>query len=107
MTSLPWLLVIPWGGIHVLKNEESKILPEEPVVDLFPNPVKETETMKIKTDRNMTVQFFTSIGQRLTQSYFIPANQEYPLTFSGLPAGIYLARFTYNGKSLAKRFVIY
>jgi len=95
------------GGIHVLKNEESKILPEEPVVDLFPNPVKETETMKIKTDRNMTVQFFTSIGQRLTQSYFIPANQEYPLIFSGLPAGIYLARFTYNGKSLAKRFVIY
>jgi hypothetical protein len=95
------------GGIHVLKNEESKTLPEEPVVDLFPNPVERNGTMKIKADRNMTVEFFTSLGQRFSQSYFIPANQEYPVMLSGLSSGMYLARFTYNGKTLSKRFVVF
>jgi len=95
------------GGIHVLKNEESKTLPEEPVVDLFPNPVERDGTMYIKADRNMTVEFFTSLGQRFSQSYFIPANQEYPVMFSGLSSGMYLARFTYNGKTLSKRFVVF
>jgi FG-GAP-like repeat/Secretion system C-terminal sorting domain len=95
------------GGIHILKNEASKTLPEEPVVDLFPNPVERNETMNIKTDRNMTVEFFTSLGQKLSQSYFIPANQEYPVILSGLSSGIYLARFSYNGNTLSKRFVIY
>jgi hypothetical protein len=95
------------GGIHILRNEESKELSDEPVIDIFPNPVGETETMKIKTDRNMIVEFYTVLGQKLSQSYFIPANQEYPIQFSNLKAGLYLAHFTYNGKSIAKRFVIY
>jgi len=55
----------------------------------------------------MIVEFYTSLGQRLSDSYFIPANQEYPIRFSGLPSGVYLARFTYNGKTLGKRFVIH
>jgi len=95
------------GGIYILKNEESKALSDEPVVEIFPNPVEENEILKIKTDRNMIVQFFTSLGQRLSESYFIPANQEYPIRFSGLPSGVYLAHFTYNGKTLGKRFVIH
>jgi len=77
------------------------------VVELFPNPVERNEPMKIKADRNMTVEFFTSLGQKLSQSYFIPANQEYPVVLSGLSSGIYLARFSYNGNTLSKRFVIY
>ncbi len=95
------------GGLSILKNEESKALADEPVVEIFPNPVEENEILKIKTDRNMIVQFYSSIGQRLSDSYFIPANQEYPIRFSGLPSGIYLAHFTYNGKTLGKRFVIH
>jgi hypothetical protein len=95
------------GGIYILKNEESKALSEEPVVEIFPNPVEENEVLKIKTDRNMIVQFYTSLGQRLSESYFIPANQEYPIRVSGLPSGVYLAHFTYNGKTLGKRFVIH
>jgi len=95
------------GGIYILKNEESKALSEEPVVEIFPNPVEENDILKIKTDRNMIVQFYTSLGQRLSDSYFIPANQEYPIRVSGLPSGVYLALFTYNGKTLGKRFVIH
>jgi len=94
------------GGIHILKNEESVALPDEPVIEIFPNPVAENETLKIKTDRNMIVQFYTSLGQKISQSYYIPANQEYPIVFSGLPSGLYLAQFTYNNKKIGKRFII-
>lgn len=94
------------GGLHILKNEESTALPDEPVIEIFPNPVAENETLKIKTDRNMIVQFYTSLGQKISQSYYIPANQEYPIVFSGLPSGLYLARFAYTGKIISKRFVI-
>ncbi len=95
------------GGLHILRNEESKELPDEPVVDIFPNPVEKNGIMKIKADRNVVVQFYTALGQKLSESYFIPANQEYPIQFSNVTAGLYLAHFTYNGKSSARRFVIY
>lgn len=95
------------GGIHILRNEESKILPDEPAVDIFPNPIEKNGIMKIKADRNVIVQFYTGLGQKISESYFIPANQEYTIQFSHVTAGLYLARFTYNGKSIAKRFVIY
>jgi hypothetical protein len=94
------------GGLHILKNEDSLALPDEPVVDLFPNPIEENQILKIKTDRNMIVQFYTSLGQKISQSYYVPANQEYPIVFSGLPSGLYLAQFAYNGKTFSKRFVI-
>lgn len=95
------------GGALILKNETSKDLPESPVVGLYPNPVENTETLYITADRNMTVQFYTSLGQTLSGSYFIPANQKYPVTVTGLTPGIYLARFTFNGKTLGKRFIIF
>jgi hypothetical protein len=95
------------GGVLILKNETSKNLPENPVVDLYPNPVENTETLYITADRNMTVQFYTALGQTLSESYFIPANQQYPILLTGLSPGIYLARFTYNGKTLGKRFIIF
>jgi hypothetical protein len=94
------------GGVLVLKNEASQVLPENPVVDLYPNPLENTETLFIKADRNMTVQFYTALGQTLSESHFVPANQEYPVLLTGLSPGIYLARFTHNGKTLGKRFII-
>lgn len=94
------------GGLVVLKNEEGATLPAEPEITIFPNPVHSNETFKIRTDRNMIVQFYNLIGQRISNSYFIPANQEYPITVSGLLPGVYIARFSYQGKSTGKRFVV-
>ncbi len=94
------------GGLVVLKNEEGAALPDEPSVEIFPNPVRSNETFKIRTDRNMIVQFYNLIGQRVSNSYFIPANQEYPIVASGLLPGIYIARFTYQGKSTSRRLVV-
>jgi len=94
------------GGIHVLKNDEGKELPPDPEVLLYPNPTSSTDGFSIKPDRNVLVEFFTILGQPLSKSYFIPAYQAYLFTFPGLVAGIYIARFTINGKSTAQKFVI-
>jgi hypothetical protein len=95
------------GGLHILKNDEGKALPETPVIDIFPNPVVKQGEMKIKADRNVIVQFYTLLGQKLSESYFIPANQEYPIINSGLSSGIYIARFSYNGKIVSKKFIVH
>lgn len=95
------------GGVHLLKNEAGTTLPDTPVIDLFPNPVSRNETLNVRTDRNMTVQFYTALGQKISDAIFIPANQDYPIRFSGLSSGIYLAHFTFNGKTTGKRFLVY
>ncbi len=94
------------GGIHILKNDGGKDLPEEPVIDLFPNPMAKQGEFKIKADRNVIVQFYTVLGQRISESYFIPAYQDYPIVISGLPSGIYIARFSANGKTVSKKFIV-
>jgi FG-GAP-like repeat/Secretion system C-terminal sorting domain len=94
------------GGLVILKNEDGATLPDEPVITIFPNPVRSNETFKIQADRNVIVQFYNLLGQRISNSYFIPANQEYPIVVSGLLPGIYIARFSYQGKSTGRRFVI-
>jgi hypothetical protein len=95
------------GGLHILKNDGGKDLPETPVIDLFPNPVMKNGEMKIKADRNVLVQFYTLLGQKLSESYFIPANQEYPIIISGLSSGIYIARFSVGGKIIGKKFIVH
>jgi hypothetical protein len=94
------------GGLHILKNDGGKDLPEDPVIDLFPNPVEKQGEFKIKSDRNVIVQFYTVLGQKISESYFIPANQEYPIIISGLTSGIYIARFSVNNKITSRKFIV-
>lgn len=94
------------GGLVVLKNEEGATLPDEPVIVIFPNPINSNETFNVRADRNMIVQFYNLVGQKISDRYFVPANQEYPIVVSGLLPGIYIARFSYQGKSTGRRFVI-
>jgi hypothetical protein len=94
------------GGIFILKNDDGKELPPDPVVLLYPNPTSSTDGLSIKSDRNVLVEFFTILGQPFSEPSFIPANQTYTFTFPGLVAGIYIARFTINGKSTGQKFII-
>lgn len=97
------------GGLIVLKNDGGKELPAEPEINIYPNPFinNQKDVLKIRSDRNVTVQFYTMLGQKLSNTYFIPVNQDYPIDVSGLAAGMYIARFTWKGKTYGKRFVIY
>jgi hypothetical protein len=94
------------GGLLVLKNDEGKNLPDEPVIDLFPNPVTDHGNFTIKADRAVVVQFFTILGQKISEPYAIPANQQYPIRISGLPQGIYIARFAAGGKTIGRKFIV-
>ncbi len=94
------------GGIFILKNDDGKELPPDPEVLLYPNPTSSTDGLSIKPDRNVLVQFFTILGQPFSEALFIPANQAYTFTFPSLVAGIYIARFTINGKSTGQKFII-
>ena len=96
------------GGLMILKNDGGKELPAEPEISIFPNPFtnNQKDVLKIRSDRNVTVQFYTVLGQKISNTYFIPVNQDYPIDVSGLAAGLYIARFTWKGKTYGKRFVI-
>ena len=94
------------GGIYLLKNDEGKELPTDPVILLYPNPLSRTDDLFIKPDRNVLVEFFSVLGQRVSEAYFVPANQVYSFTFPRLASGIYIARFTVGGKSVAQKFII-
>ena len=94
------------GGIYVLKNDDSKILPDEPVISISPNPLPKGEKLNIKSDRNATMQIFSLLGQKMSESLFIPANQSYDLPIQNISAGLYIARFVIGGKSFGKKFVI-
>lgn len=96
------------GGLMVLKNDGGKELPAEPEISIYPNPFtnNQKDVLKIRSDRNVTVQFYTVLGQKISNTYFIPVNQDYPIDVSGLAAGMYIARFTWKGKTYGKRFVI-
>jgi hypothetical protein len=94
------------GGIRILKNDGGKSLPEIPEIDFYPNPVVQEETIIIKSDRNIEAQFFSMLGQKMSEPFWIPAHQEYSIKISGLAKGIYIARFTANHKIVSKKFVV-
>ncbi len=94
------------GGVQILKNNEGKELPPDPVVQLFPNPLGKGENLSIRADRNVLLQVYSVLGQKMSEPLFIPANQIYPLALQNMAAGLYIARFTHAGKSLALKFII-
>jgi FG-GAP-like repeat/Secretion system C-terminal sorting domain len=96
------------GGLIILKNDGGKELPTQPQITIYPNPYtfSEASPLKIRADRNVTVQFYNLLGQRISNSYFIPANQDYPINVSPLAAGIYVAQFAWKGKTYGKRFIV-
>ncbi|MFM8914492.1 MAG: T9SS type A sorting domain-containing protein [Flammeovirgaceae bacterium] len=96
------------GGLYILKNDGGKELPPDPAVVLFPNPVvpSQAPSLKIISDRNVKVQVYNLLGQGLSDVYLVPGNQEYEINVGNLSAGMYVARFSWNGKIYAKKFVV-
>lgn len=95
------------GGMVILKNDGGQLLPNEPEIIIFPNPVNSTETLSVLTDRGLLMQLFTITGQKLTEPLFVNGKQPFSLSVSGMTAGLYIARFTFGGKTYGRKFVIY
>lgn len=94
------------GGIHILKHDEGRSLPEIPEVQIYPNPALLNDVLHIRADRQGTAEIISLLGQQLSTPVVIAANQVYRYTLPPLAAGLYLLKFTSNGKSHAHRFVI-
>lgn len=96
------------GGLMVLKFEDAAELPAEPQITIFPNPIQRaiSKPINIRADRAMSVQFYSVLGQKMSVSYFVPAHEDYPINVNPLPAGIYIAQFTWKGKVFTKRFIV-
>jgi len=94
------------GGLYVLTNRITSELPPDPVITIFPNPVPLSESMKVKADRPVSMEVYSLLGQQLSTSLPIPANQEYPVELRNLSSGIYIARFSAGGKTYSQRFVV-
>ncbi len=96
------------GGLHLLRFENAAELPAEPQITIYPNPILrlDEKPIKIRADRNVTVQFYTTLGQKISENYFVPANEDYPINISALSAGVYIAQFSWRGRVISKRFII-
>lgn len=78
------------GGIYVLKSENSTEIPPDPVITISPNPVRRGEDLTIIADRNLSLQIFSVLGQKMNEPLFIPANQAYTLSINHLATGMYI-----------------
>lgn len=94
------------GGMLLLKNDGGEQLPNEPAITIFPNPLIPNEPLSILTDRNMLMELFTIMGQRISDPVFIGANAPRSLEIKGLSPGMYIARFTFAGKSYGRKFIV-
>ncbi len=96
------------GGLLLLKNDGGRDLPPDPEIDLFPNPVTpgKNNVLQISTDRNVKMQIHNLLGQQLSDVHLVPANQLFEVNVANLAAGMYVARFTWNGRTFAKKFLV-
>jgi hypothetical protein len=94
------------GGLFVLRNDGSATLPDDPVVGVGPNPLERGNDLQIRSDRNTKVQIFSVLGQKMSEQVFIPANQTFPLALKELAAGMYVAKFTFPGKTVSIKFIL-
>lgn len=95
------------GGLSILRHDEGASLPDSPVIEIYPNPVPKTETLTLKIDRPGSVQLFSMLGQKVSESVYLQPNEEYAYRVPYLSAGVYILKFTVTNKSFAKRIVIY
>ncbi len=94
------------GGMLILKNDDGQLLPDEPEIVIYPNPLPRNEKLTVQGDRNMLMELFSIVGQRISEPVFVTGNQPHFFEIAGLAPGIYIARFTIAGKTYGRRFVI-
>jgi hypothetical protein len=94
------------GGLMVLRNDGSNILPDDPVVRIGRNPLDRGEDLQIRSDRNTKVQIYSTLGQKMSELVAVPANQTFTLPLKELAAGMYVARFVFPKKNISIKFII-
>ncbi|MFO0487524.1 MAG: T9SS type A sorting domain-containing protein, partial [Cyclobacteriaceae bacterium] len=70
------------------------------------NPANSDANFFLRSDRDGTAQFYNLVGQRLSNAYSLRAFEPLLFNASDLAPGLYIVRFTAQGKSVSQRLVI-
>ncbi len=94
------------GGIRILKHDEGTSIPGEPQLEVYPNPVAESEILNLQADRSGTLEVVSVLGQRIGTPMVMRANRLHKVTLTGLAAGIYVLKFSAGNRSVTRRVII-
>ena len=96
------------GGVSVLRNDDGRSLPKDPVVIIYPNPLdKETEAVNVQVDRPATLQLYNALGQEIIAPVQIPGSETFRFRMPYVPEGVYFLRVTSQGRSVGQRLVVH
>lgn len=94
------------GGIRILKHDEGTSIPGEPQLEVYPNPVAESEVLNLQADRSGTLEVVSVLGQRIGTPMVMRANRLHKVTLTGLAAGMYVLKFSAGNRSVTRRVII-
>lgn len=94
------------GGLVLLTPDNSMPLPEQPRIDIYPNPVTTGDVLNIRTDRPAVFSLLNVLGQPLGSPVHVNAFQLYRFNTSLLEQGMYLLRFSIQGKKYTRRIIV-
>ncbi len=95
------------GGVRLLRNDAAVELPQDPVINIYPNPISQEEKLSIVPDRAVMMQGYSAIGQKISEPTRIEANEIFYVKISNLSPGMYILHFAINNIFVSKRIIIY
>jgi hypothetical protein len=95
------------GGITLLRHDEVEPLPETVVINPYPNPAERNSTIHISTNRTGYAKIISVTGQEIGDWIQLRAHELNPVPLTGLSSGVYIFYCIIEGKTYARRFVIY
>jgi len=95
------------GGVQILKPDESVQLAEDPIIDIYPNPVtKANSILTVKINQPAGMIMVTALGQQVAPQVYFQAFQEYNFQVNQYSRGIYLLHFLIAGKTYTRKIMI-
>ena len=95
------------GGLRVFNNDNRGEDFEDLILSIYPNPLKETQLLKIRSNLNLQLQIYSSIGRQLTPVIPINANTVESLDLSSFAKGVYILKFIGEGGYVIRRVVLH
>ncbi len=94
------------GGLVMLRPENTVPLPEQPRIEVYPNPLAAGQTLHIQLDRAGSFSLINLLGQPLGPVVYLRAFRLYNFNTAHLKPGMYLLQFTFGQKKYVRRIVI-
>lgn len=93
------------GGLYIL-NSEGPELPGAPVIDIYPNPLFETQRLSVRIDRPAVMEIYSMLGQRVSDPVRLQPFAILETELASLRSGMYILKFTVGKKSYSKKLVV-